>query len=247
MNGYGSTTSGYGNIMNGCGKPWATIQEKKIKMDKADVLGALIHYSALMLPSAMVVLSLWTIVTNGLYSYIYLPGWSRAIIHSVSLLSLLLSFLVTYLLLGHIHPLARSIMAGSFSVLSIHLYDFWWSTIKWVLLGYGFRIFPLIFVGAVGVLLERLDNKHGIFLFVRNRIYLFCGVLLIISIVFGGMAMSGFYEDMSLYDQHLGPDPNIGNIWWLLSKITVFWLPVPLIQKLDYKVPLRLDPRVLVW
>jgi len=98
--------------------------------------------------------------------------------------------------------------------------------------------------------MERLDNKHGYVY--RTRVLtlrrlvqfiLFC----IYVLSFQGLIRSGFYQAMELYDQYGGPDPNVGNIFWLVSKVVVFWLLVPMIRSEGDSAPLRLDPRVLIW
>jgi len=114
-------------------------------------------------------------------------------------------------------------------------------------LGYGFRLFPLISVIIVAVLLERLDNKHGLSNTTREQ---YAKSVLYFSIFVLGfliMRASGFYEAMELYELGSGLDPHVGSVGWITSKLTVFWIFIPLIQTSDFKAPLRLDPKVLIW
>jgi len=223
-------------------------------VDKEDILGRLIHFFSLLIPVTLIQRSVLEIVFNGLYSYIYPPGWTRAIIHSVSLLSLSASFLVIYLTMGYLYPLTRLIVTTMFTVLSIHIYDFTWSFSSYVVRGHGFSLIATISVVILVLLLERFSNKHGIFdinLFrvdvIRIHEMGFIALILIYVLAFILMSCTGFYQAMTLYTTTGGPDPNVGNIWWLIGKVVVFWLPLPLIDRRDLKVPLRLDPRVLVW
>lgn len=211
-----------------------------------DIPGRIIHSMALSFPFILIIYSLGCITTDGLYGYIYPPGWDRAIIHSASLLSLSTSFLVIYLMMGYLYPLLRAIVTLTLTVFSIHFYDLVWSFSSWSERGYGFSFLALLTVVIVLVLLERMDNKHGFIEITRSGSIL-CSMILIIIIFAFGMMAFGFWDAMSLYDVGMGPDPNIGNIWWLISKVVTFWLPVSVIERRDYKVPLKLDPRVLIW
>lgn len=226
----------------------------KTKVDKEDIIGRLIHYSSLFIPIILIQWSVLEIAFHGLYSYIYPPGWTRAIIHSVSLLSLSASFLVIYSIMGYLYPLTRLIVTSVFTNLSIHIYDFTWSFSSYVVRGRGLSLIAAIAILILSLLLERLSNKHGVFDInffrgdiINTREVGFIALILIYVLSFVTMSCTGFYQAMTLYTTTGGPDPNVGNIWWLIGKVVVFWLPLPLIDRRDLKVPLRLDPRVLVW
>lgn len=118
-----------------------------------------------------------------------------------------------------------------------------WSLNKHIQLGYGFRLVPLLCVIVVAVFLERFDNKHGIFDITKNQITKSVVCFSIFVFAFFMMRAGGFYEAMELY----GLDPHVGSVGWILGKVTVFWILIPLIQVADFKAPLRLDPKVLVW
>jgi len=215
-----------------------------------DMIGKFIHYSTITLSIILVFYSLGSILSSGIYGYIYPPGSYRAIIHSTSLLSMSLAFLVYYLMLGHLYPLTRAIVCLAMTVWSIHTYDLTWSVFSQVIRGSGFSWIAVMAVIIVTYLLVRFDNKHLIFRLSptwtgRRLTMIILYAIFILS--FKGLIDTGFFQAMALYDVGAGPDPNVGNIYWLIGKIIVFWLFLPLIDKRDYKVPLLLDPRVLVW
>jgi len=168
----------------------------------------------------------------------------------VSLFSLSLSFLVYYLMLGYLYPLSRSTICLTMIVWSTQLYDFIWSLFSQAIRGSGFSWVALVVTIFLTLLLERFDNKHGIFRFSptwtgRRIVALVIYAIFVLS--FKGLIDTGFFQAMALYDIGAGPDPNVGNIFWLIGKFMAFWLFLPLINRRDYKVSLRLDPRVLVW
>lgn len=213
-------------------------------MDKEDVVGRIIHYSSILLPLSVITLSL-AIMTNNPYGSIRIGG--RGVIHAISAIGLSTSFLFIYNRLAYLYPLVRFIITLCFTVLSIHLYDFMWSLNKHMQLGYGFRLLPLLFVAVVVMFLERFDNKHGIFNITRQQCTKSILCLFVFTLGFLIMRATGFYEAMELYELGSGPDPHVGSIGWILGKLTVFWIFIPLIQVADFKAPLRLDPRVLIW
>lgn len=219
-------------------------------MSNGDFGGRFIHYSALSLSTILALYSLGTMLSSGAYGYVSLPGSSRAIIHSISLLSMCVAFLKIYFTMKYLLPLVRAIVTLSFTIFSIHLYDFIWSSFSYVIRGFGFSWPALLAIIIVFILLERLDNKHGFiemkeFWTTRGlaRIILY-GVFIL---TFKGLIDTKFYQSMSLYEQGLGPDPNVGNIYWLIGKILVFWIPITVIRFQGEKAPLRLSPKVLIW
>lgn len=213
-------------------------------MDKEDVVGRVIHYFSILLPLSVITLSL-VIMTNNPYGCIQIGG--RGVIHAISAIGLGTSFIFIYNRLAYLYPLVRSIITLCFTVLSIHLYDFMWSLNKHIQLGYGFRLIPLLSVIVVGVLLERFDNKHGMLDITRTQIMKSVICFFIFVFAFFMMGTGGFYRSMELYELGLGSDPHVGSVGWVLGKLTVFWILIPLTQVADFKAPLRLDPKVLVW
>jgi len=219
----------------------------KFPHTRDEFLGGSIHYTAILLSATLILYSTYIILRDGLYSYIYPAGWDRALIHSSSLLSISASFLTIYLMMKYLYPLARTIITMVFTIFSIHLYDFMWSLQSQKQRGYGISWVALISIVITLILIERFDNKHGMLNKTTNRFMLVGSLMFVWYLCFGMMYYSRFWKIMALYDLGLGPDPNIGNIWWLLGKVLTFWLPLPLIAQRDYSVPLELDPRVLVW
>lgn len=214
-------------------------------MDKEDVIGRFIHYSAILFPRILVALSIVMLAKNP-YGSFFIMG--RGVIHAVSAIGLGTAFIFIYHRLAYLFPLVRIIITLCFTVLSIHLYDFMWSLSKYLQIGIGFRLLPLIFVFIVGVLIERFDNKHGILNLNKSQAKKTVIFLLLIFVsAFIMMMNGGFYENMELYEQGTGSNPHVGSVGWILGKITGFWLLVPLISGGNFKAELRLDPRVLVW
>lgn len=219
-------------------------------IDKEEVIGKLIHYGTIFGCLILIGISLLTMFSSGIYGYIYLPNNKSAIIHAISLLSLSSSFLAYYLILGFMFPLARSIVCLAISILNIQLYDFMWSIFSQASRGSGFSFGALISVIVLIALLQQFHNKHGVFRFANTwtpRRIAFMILIATFVLSFKGLIDTNFFNAMSLYDAGLGPDPNVGNIYWLFGKVIVFWILLPTIDRADYKVPLRLDPRVLVW
>lgn len=213
-------------------------------MDKEDFIGRSIHYLCLYGPTVVMAWSL-VIMTRDPYGYIRFGG--RGIIHSISALSLATTFLFIYSRLRYLYPLVRAIITACFTVLSIQLYDFTWSFCKYLQLGYDFRLTPLLAVAIAGALLWFFNIKHNYLTLSKEPIVKSLFYAIIFVLAFGIMMMSGFYERMELYDNGLGPDPNVGCTSWAIGKVVVFWILTPLIRKSQHRSPLRLDPRVLVW
>ena len=213
-------------------------------MDKEDFIGRFIHYLCLYFPTVVMSWSL-VIMTREPYGYIRFGG--RGIIHAISALSLATTFLFIYSRLQYLYPLVRCLIAGSFSVLSIQLYDFTWSLCKYLQLGYDFRSTPLLAVAIMGALLWFFNIKHDYLTLRKEPIVKSLFYIVIFVLAFGIMMKQGFYGKMELYDNGLGPDPNVGSTSWAIGKIVVFWILTPLIRKALHKAPLRLDPKVLIW
>ena len=213
-------------------------------MDIEDMIGHFIHYLCKYTPTVVMAWSL-VIITRDPYSYIRFGG--RGIIHSISALSLSTVFLLIYSRLQYLYPLVRAIITASFTVLSIQLYDFTWSLCKYLQLGYDFRLTPLLAVAIAGALLWFLHIKHNYLTLSKEPKIKSLLYFIIFVLAFGLMMKTGFYERMELYDNGLGPDPNVGSTSWAISKIVVFWILTPLIKKSEHKAPLRLDPKVLIW
>ena len=178
------------------------------------------------------------------YANIQIGG--RGIIHAVSALSLSSAFLFIYYRLAYLYPLVRMIITGCFTVLSIHLYDFVWSVAKYVQLGYGARVVPLVIICCIIALLEAFHNKHGILHCTETGTQRVISYTMIFILAFGAMMYNDFYKALEVHEE-MGTDPNAGHTEWAIGKIIVFWLAVPLIKKSSHKAPLRLDPRVLIW
>ena len=220
-------------------------------MDTEEILGVLLHYCCLIAPMVGMVYSLYHVAVNGIYGYIYLPGISAAIIHSWSLFCILGFFGVTYYMLSYLMPLLRMIVTLSLTIFSIQVYDFLWSAFSQAVRGVGFSWGALVASFMLLVLLERMDNKHNFIsvprLFTTKHLFSLIGIAILL-LSFKGLVDTGFFQAMTLYEQGLGPDPNIGSFLWVARRPAVFCALIPWIKiKKGFVAPLRLDPRVLFW
>lgn len=219
--------------------------------DRDDVLGRVVHYSVLIIPSALIIFSLLFSVENsrpfGLYDHAPLGVLG---IHRLTMISLCLSFLLHYSLMGYIFPLARVIVALVFVMFYVYLGAFMWTVNSYLVRGHG--NFPFLVVGLViiYILLERLNNKHGVLNIYSSSkwapmIVLIFVILKVIAYV--GMWQTGFWKIMELVDLGFpAGDPN-RNPFWAIMKISDFGYFLPYIRRSRMKAPLRLDPRVLLW
>jgi len=213
-----------------------------LDLDKSTLSGRVLHTFTIIFAFTGIVLSLFSIVNCGLYDYIQLDF---LVTHSITALSAAVSFLTTYMILSYLYPLNRLIVSLTLTTLAIHFYDFVWSIGYFLYTQQGLNWSSLLISLGLSFLLERLDNKHGIFR--KKYLATSLGLVVILISLMIGLYRSGFYQGMVLYEQGLGPDPNQGNVWWLLSKIIVWWITVPLLDRRKTKVSLRMDPRVLLW
>jgi len=221
------------------------------KTDIEEVTGTLLHYFCLFTPIVGMLYALGLVASNGIYGYVYFPGFTSPLIHSWSLFCVLGVFWVVYAITSYLYPLVRMIVALSFMVFSIQSYDFLWSAFSQAARGEGYSWPALVACAVLLVLLERMDNRHCFAKppsFPTSR-FLICilgiGVLLL---SFKGLVDSGFYQAMTLYEHGLGPDPNVGSFLWAARRPAVFCAIIPWVRiRKDFVAPLRLDPRVLIW
>ncbi len=171
-------------------------------------------------------------------------------VHKLTIILICCSFLLHYLLMGYLFPLTRLIIALTFVMFYVYLGAIVWTLNSYLIRGHG--NFPFLIVGIViiCILLERLDNKHG--MLNRYSPSKWALVIVLIFVVFKvvayvGLWKTGFWVMMELEDLGFSAgDPN-RNIFWALMKITDFGYFLPYIDRRKMKAPLRLDPRVLVW
>jgi len=219
--------------------------------DRCEVLGRCIHYFALLIPSALVIFSLLFSVENsspfGLYDHVPLPVFG---IHRLTMICLCSSFLLHYSLMGYLFPLARAIIALVFVVLYIYLGAFVWTINSYLIRGHGNISFIIVGLVVICILLERLDNKHGILN--KHNLSKWSPIIVLIFVVlrlvgYVGMWQTGFWEIMELMDLGISAgDPN-RNPFWAIMKISDYGYFLPYIRRSKMKAPLRLDPRVLLW
>ena len=215
-------------------------------MDKEDIAGRVIHYVALLVPSLVIVFSLLFSTGDGGWFGIYNLVWyGTHSVHAFSLITMCVSFLIHYSVMRYLMPLVRFVFALSFTLFYIYLGGIFWMINSYLVRQSGFLI--TIFLGFIAItfLIDRLDNKHG----ALKRYNLGMGARMIVLALlvlqlaaYVGMWKVGFWEVMDV-----GPgDPN-RNPFWVLMRVTGFWFILPLINRSDFKAPLRLDPKVLIW
>lgn len=224
-------------------------------MDRDDILGRVIHYTALIVPSTLIIYSLFFSTGNtkpfGLYNVTPLSIFGGAFeIHSLTMILLCSVFLFHYLLMGYLYPLVRFIITLVLVMFYVYLGGIEWVTNSFLIRGHGNILFLIIGFVIVCILLERLDNKHG---FLKRKPHSLWPLLIVLFFIvikttaYIGMWKTGFWELMELID--LGTpagNPN-QNIFWALMKVSEFGYLLPFIRRSEMKAPLRLDPRVLVW
>lgn len=220
-------------------------------MDKEDVAGRVIHYMALLVPSLVIIYSLFFSTGDTEWFGIYNLVWyGTRSVHSFSLIVMCASFLVHYSRMKYLMPLARFVITLSFRQLYAFVGGTFWMVNSYLVRGSGLILTNVLGIFAVIFLIDRLDDKHGVLrrydLTKRARAVVLV-ILLLQLVAYVGMWKTGFWELMELDDMGMAPhDPN-RNPFWVLMRVTSFWFILPLISRSDYKAPLRLDPRVLIW
>lgn len=227
------------------------IHTNKWWTDRNEVLGRVIHYTALIIPSAFIVFSLLFSVENtkpfGICDHVPLGILG---FHRLTVISLCLAFLLHYLLMGYLFPLARFIIALTFVAFYAYLGGIMWTLNSYLVRGHGNILFLIVGFLIICFLLERLDNKHSMINRYKPSKWALVIVLIFVALTligYVGMWKTGFWVMMELEDsgRSVG-DPN-QNIFWAIMKISVCGYLLPFINRSKMKAPLRLDPRVLVW
>ncbi len=220
-------------------------------MDKEDIAGKVIHYTTLLVPSLVIIYSIFFSTGDTEWFGIYNLVWyGTQSVHSFSLIVISTSFLVHYSLMKYLMPLVRSIIALSFMLFYMYLSGVFWMVSSHLVRGSGFMFTTLFGCFALAFLIDRFDDKHGMFrrydLMKGTRVLVL--ILLLLQLVgYVGMWKTGFWELMELSDLGMAPhDPN-QNPFWAFAKVTSMWFLLPLIDRRGMKAPLRLDPKVLIW
>ena len=162
---------------------------------------------------ALMALSLTQISLNGPFTYL---RFGPVVSHAWSAFVFGFTYTVSSEALMFLPIPIRSLYAVALMVAGIHLYDSLWGLGSVFSGNGGYPVVPLISLIATMVLLVWLDSRNT---YLKARrvalIPLFATIVLI-----GAMAFTGFYAEMSLYNAGVGVDPNVGNIWWMLSKFS---------------------------
>ncbi len=215
-------------------------------MGESDLPGRLIHYLSLSIP--IIGISYAILTTQGEFPYNIIPvPITGGTTHFISFMLICTSFLIHYIKLSFLYPLARLVTTLTFTVFYIHLYDTIWSIQSLFMRGHGLNRISILSVIITFVILSKLDDNFGI---LKNSVKLppmKTLILMIIAMIgFLGMALTGFWDDMEALDQgQTGVDPN-HNPWWIFSKLPWNFLLIPYIEKMDFKAPIKLHPRVLM-
>jgi len=220
-------------------------------MDKEDVAGRVIHYMALLVPSLVIIYSLFFSTGDtewfGIYNLVWYGTHS---VHTFSLIIMCVSFLIHYSVMKYLMPLVRFVFAMSFTLFYIYLGGIFWMVNSYLIRGSGIMFTTLFGFLAITFLIDRLDDKHGVFKRYNRPKWVSTVVLALLMLQLAGyvgMWKTGFWGLMELSDTGMAPhDPN-RNPFWVLMRITSFWVLLPVIDRRGAKAPLRLDPKVLIW
>ena len=216
--------------------------------DRDEVLGRVVHYTALIVPSALIIYSLLFSVGNtkpfGLYDHIPLGMFG---IHRLTTILLCFSFLFHYSLMSYLFPLARSIIALTLVMFCVYLGGITWTVNSYLVRGHGNLPFLIVGFTIVCILLERFDNKHGMLNPSKWALVIVFILAVLQFIGYVGMWKTGFWEILELEDLGFPAGDANQNIFWAFMKITGLWYSLPFIDRQKMKAPLRLDPRILVW
>jgi hypothetical protein len=203
--------------------------------------GRLFTYTVESVAFALVVYTLLSGVGDTLlYNRVYFFGQDA---HQLSVLMLITSFLLHWTLLRYLYPITRFVVASALMVWYIYTGNAFWTLNSVMFRLSGFYIFVYFGWVIVTYLLYQLNAKNSYIkpdIDAGSRI-LVVGLMCLQIAGMLGMAFTGFWEAMTLSDMGLGPDPN-QNIWWVVWKLSSYWMLLPLLRVSDLKAPLVLRP-----
>jgi len=183
-------------------------------------------------------------IGKGICSTIPIPFFAGRT-HAFTFTLLCGAFLLHYLSLRYLYPLARLITTLAITVFCIHFYDFSWSVFSFVGRGTAPNLPSLLIIVATSYILFRLDNVHGVFARFHAKSFLYALLpLFFTELGLLGMSLTGFWQQMALVDAGVAVDPN-NNVWWVISKAFCFFVLYFYLDDRPLKAPLRLDPRVM--
>jgi len=180
----------------------------------------------------------------GLYDRVWFGGFDM---HRFTLLVMFASFYLHWRVTDYLYPLARFVVNCLFATWYIYAQQLRWTLNSIIFRGTGWRFLALYAGGLafISLIMYRVNSTKG-FLKIRlddNDILRVIWVSTLQLVAFIMLAATGFWEALTLSDVGLGPDPN-ASIWWLLWKLSSFWVLYPLLFKGSVPAPRRMDPRV---
>ena len=168
-----------------------------------------------LIPLMVSIISMRQMWVNGtVFTYIKFG----TLLHALTAIALCTAYVIGCNRLNFLPVPARQIYAMSLVVTGIHLYDVSWGVSSLISRGGPFSWVSLFSLFIASLLLIFLDRQN-LFLEPTKLTWMFF-IIMIISL--GAMSLTGFYSRMTLYDVGIGPDPNVDNRWWVLSKFSGF-------------------------
>jgi len=175
-------------------------------------------------PTAMLLLSIWKMYQySSVYANVrfYVPFYFS--FHASTMLCLCIAWLVTYRKLNALSVHFKVAVALAFTVLSIHFYDFVWSVFSYLVRGHGLNFYAALFSTVCINIILYVNRKYN-FLKIKSlslsdlihNIFIWLGFFAFFVL----LSTTNFWSAMTLSDLALGSDPNYGNIYWLMTKIT---------------------------
>lgn len=195
--------------------------------------GKLMHYTTTYIgPLLIIIYCLYFIISErNFFAVAHIPLTSNTV-HSYSMILFALSFMVFQITLKHIPIVARFII--SFALISLHgyIYNFLWdiNNIFFNSEGYLMSVIDICAMLWLSTILLTMRRHYPIFKPKLNKADIsFLFTLFLFQIIgFYGLYITGFWIDMNLYNHVGGSDPNM-NPFWVISKLSVFFLLYPLL------------------
>lgn len=196
------------------------IRQYKIKKSIDIILSAIFILFAML----WLAQSIYTIIiTQNLFSAMHL--WIVGLpMHVTTSLNLTTIYLINYFffrtfLPGHM----RVVRALLFTVIGVVFYDLIWSILSLTINGSGSFLIPLASTAVVAAYILIINRQTQI---LDLNWKLIVPIVIIYLITLALFVSSGFFQQMALYDQGIGSDPNS---WvWLLNKTVTLWMFISL-------------------
>jgi len=197
-------------------------------------LGKLLSFlSTFLVPLFIAIYCLIPIVDNmNIYAIARIP-FTNNYVHSFSMILFTISFMLFQITLSHIPIIARFIV--SFTLIALHSYigGFLWDLNNMFFNSEGHLMFLINICAIVwlATILLTMRRHYPIFKKELNKNdFSFLFVLFLFQIIgFYGLYITGFWVKLDLYNQGIGTvDPN-ANPFWILMRLSSFFLLYPLL------------------